>query len=164
MGWLGANERNKDMISIRNTLRAVALGIAMVAVAAVPTKKAHADGGAVVAGIAGGLILGTVIGSAAQANNGYYNGGYAPSYYAPAPTYYAPAPTYYAPRYYSPPVTFSFGYNSGHRYYGKRNHYRGHRGYRSHKGYRGHRARGHRSRGYDRGYRNARRDFRRARR
>ena len=134
------------MTSIGKMLRAAAFGLAIIAAAAVPTKKAHADGGAVVAGIAGGLILGSILGSAANANNGYYyNNGYATQpYYAPAPTYYAPAP-----RYYAPPVTLSFGYHSG-RHYGHRRHYRGGRHYGSRRHYRRHH-RGHR--GYHRGHR-----------
>lgn len=141
------------MTSIRNMLRVATLGLAIVAAAAVPTKKAHADGGAVVAGIAGGLILGSIIGSTAQANSGYYAPApvYSQPYYAPAPRYYAPAPRYYAPRYYAPPVSLSFGYSSGHRYHG-RNHYRGHsrhyrgkgRHYRDHRSHRRGQYRGHR--------------------
>jgi len=156
------------MTSIKNILRAAVFGVAIVAAAAVPAKKAEAaDRGDVIAGVAGGLLVGTLFAAAANANNTYYApqqhvaptyappvqqqyyapaqtySAPAPTYYAPAPaqTYYAPAPTYYAPAptYYAPaPVTFSFGYNSG-RHYGHRRHYRGHK----HRYHRRHR-RGHR--------------------
>jgi len=123
------------MTVLKTTLRATAFGLAMIAAAAAPTKKAHAsDGAAVVAGIAGGLILGTIIGSAAQANNGYHSNSY------------AAVPTYDAPRYYAPPVALSFGYHSG-RHFGHRRHYGGH-GYFGHRGHRFNR--GHR---FHRGFR-----------
>lgn len=139
------------MTSFKNILRAAAFGVAMVAAAAVPTQKAQAaDRGDVIAGVAGGLLVGTLFAAAANASNNHYAPQtyaapaqpqyYAPAqtysapaqtYYAPAPaqTYYAPAPTYYAPapRYYAPsPVTLSFGFSSG-RHYGHRRHYRGHK-------------------------------------
>ena len=58
---------------------------------AVPTEaQAHRRGGAVAAGIIGGLAAGALIGSAVAAPR-YYGG---PYYYAPA---YAPAPAYYGP-------------------------------------------------------------------
>lgn len=107
-------------------------------------KPAKADGGAVIAGIAGGLILGTIIGSTANAKSyghhqvkpyGYHN---TQSYYVPPQrSYYAPAPVYQPRSYYSPNVTFSFG--SG--YYNAPKRYRSHRGhgYRHYRGHRGHR-------------------------
>jgi len=42
------------MSFIKNILRVGAFCLAIIATAALPTKKAHADGGAVAAGIAGG--------------------------------------------------------------------------------------------------------------
>jgi hypothetical protein len=57
------------------TLAAVA---ALTLTAAVSPQPAYAhDGGAVAAGVIGGLAVGAIIGS--QANRGYYNGG--PGYY-----------------------------------------------------------------------------------
>lgn len=44
------------------------------------------EGGAVAAGVIGGLALGAIAGSAAANSNGY-NGGYAPAYAAPQPYY-----------------------------------------------------------------------------
>ena len=90
-------------------VRAAAVVLALGA-GSMHAEPAKADAGAVVAGIAGGLILGTVLGSAANANAGYY---------APAPSYYAPPPPrYYYPRaYYGPNVSFSFGAYSGPRYH-----------------------------------------------
>lgn len=112
-------------------------------------KPAQADGGAIIAGVAGGLILGTIIGSSSHANT-YYAPGY--TYRAKPRRHYYPAPTYHAPRYRSGAnVTFSFGsgygnhgYYGGHRAYRHRGHgYRHHRGhrpmrrhYRRHHGYR----------------------------
>ncbi len=120
-------------------IRAVAIVLALGA-GSMHAKPAKADGGAVVAGIAGGLILGTIIGSTAKANNGYYAP--APTYYAPpVPRYYAPAPVYRP--YYGPRINLSIG-----SYYGPKR-YKGYRGYRGYKGYRGHR--GHR--GYRKNFR-----------
>ena len=116
-------------------VRAMAIALALVG-GSIATKPAKADGGAVVAGIAGGLILGTIIGSTANANN----------YYSSAPRYYAPAPIYRP--YYGPTVSFNIGsgYYGGHRYYGHKRHYRKYRGH-GYRKYRGHR----------RGYRHHRR-------
>lgn len=110
------------MKSIKNLIRASALGLALIGATFMPTKQAHADGGAVVAGIAGGLLLGTIIGSTAHAGHGGY---YADPYYAPAPVYSAPS------YYYPPAVTYGFSYSSG-RHYGGHRHYRGHRHARRH--------------------------------
>jgi hypothetical protein len=59
---------------------ALSLGVAVVAV---PTSAQADNSGAVAAGVIGGLAVGTMIGSAAAANNG--------PYYQPAPAYYGPA-------------------------------------------------------------------------
>lgn len=125
------------MTFFKNIVRAGAIALAILG-GSLSAKPAQADGGAVVAGIAGGLILGTIIGSTANASN------YSNSYYSAAPTYYAPAPRYYAPApvyrpFYGPSVNFSFGksFHGGKRHYGKR-HFGGHRG-RHFQGHRGHR-------------------------
>lgn len=159
------------MRSIKNILRAATFGFAIVAAAAVPTKNAQAaDRGDVIAGIAGGLLVGTLFAAAANASNNNYapqqtytapaqtyapaQQYYAPAqtysapaqtYYAPAPvqqTYYAPAPTYYAPapRYYAPAPVTLSFGFSSGRHYGHRRHYRGHK----HRHYRGHKHRHHR--------------------
>jgi hypothetical protein len=60
---------------------------ATIAVAAVATPTpADARGGAIAAGVIGGLAVGAIVGSAA-ANNGYA--------YGPGPVYYGAAPAYY---------------------------------------------------------------------
>ncbi len=105
------------MKSLKNMLRVAALGVAIIAAAAVPTKKAHAEGGAVVAGIAGGLILGSILGSAARAKSGFHDSGFVGHHN------------------YSPPVALSFGFNSGH-HFGHRRSFRGH--HRGNLGFRGH--------------------------
>lgn len=53
-------------------------------VASTPAEARH--GGAIAAGVIGGLALGAIAGSAAANANGY-NGGYAPAYAAPQPYY-----------------------------------------------------------------------------
>jgi len=73
------------------TTLAVAATIAVAAVA-VP-QQAEARGGALAAGIIGGVAAGAIIGSAA--NNGYYG----PGYYGPAYAY-GPQPVYYGYRHY----------------------------------------------------------------
>jgi len=106
------------MTSVSKKLRTAALGVAIVAAAAAPMKQAHAaDRSDVVAGVVGGVLLGSFI--------------------APVETYYEPAPTYYAPvpQYYSPPVTFSFGIRSGN-HFGQRRNFRR---YRHHHRFHGHR-------------------------
>lgn len=143
------------MTSFKNMVRAAAFGLATIAAATAPTKQAAAaDRGDVVAGVAGGLLVGTLFAALANSsNNAYAAPAPAQTYVAPQPTYhapvqtyqapvqtqtytapvtyYAPAPTYYAPapRYYSAPVTFSFGISSGHRFHRHRGHHR-HRGLR----------------------------------
>ena len=82
---------------MRKTLTAVAAA-ATIAVAAVcattPAEARWRGGGAVAAGVIGGIAAGALI---AGAGRGYY--GYAPGYYG-----YAPAPVYYGPGYaYGPP-------------------------------------------------------------
>ena len=68
------------MKSIPKTLKAIMFGIAIVAAGALPTKNAQASSSAgyVAAGVAGGLVLGTLIGSS---RGGYYGGG--GGYYQP---------------------------------------------------------------------------------
>jgi hypothetical protein len=61
---------------------AATLGIA--AIGAPQPAEAHGSGGAVAAGIIGGLAAGAIIGSAV-AHGPYYGPGY---YYGPAPVYY----------------------------------------------------------------------------
>ncbi len=127
------------MISLGNTLKAAVLGIAVIAAAAVPVQKAHADnrGGAVIAGIAGGLILGSIIASTAKSHKGHHSGGVVKKHH-----------------YNTPSVSHSFGFKSGHRphyyngyHHGHRRHF-GKRFFRKHHGHFGHRFhRGHR-RGY----------------
>lgn len=60
---------------------------------AMPTEAEARRGGAVAAGIIGGLAAGAIIGSAAYPYYGY-GYGYYPSYPAPA---YVPGPVYYGP-------------------------------------------------------------------
>jgi hypothetical protein len=68
------------------TLTALAAAAAItVAAFAAPTPADARDGGAVAAGVIGGLAAGAIIGSAA-ANNGYA--------YGPGPGYYGAAPVY----------------------------------------------------------------------
>ncbi len=148
------------MTSVSKKLRTAALGVAIVAAAAAPMKQAHAaDRSDVVAGVVGGVLLGSFIAAVANAGNrsnvapvqsyaaptqSYVSPQqtyHAPAqnYYTPAPveTYYEPAPTYYAPvpQYYSPPVTFSFGIRSGN-HFGQRRNFRR---YRHHHRFHGHR-------------------------
>jgi len=78
------------MTSFKNMLRAAALGVAMIATAAaVPNQASAADRSDVIAGVAGGLLLGTLFAAAANASNN--------SYAAPVQTYQAPRQTYIAP-------------------------------------------------------------------
>ncbi len=62
----------------------VAIAALAVAVTTIPRPASARDGGAVAAGVIGGLAVGVIIGS--QANRGYYGGpgyyesGYQPSY------------------------------------------------------------------------------------
>ena len=74
------------MTKITKTLTALA-AVATLAVAAVAAPQpAEARGGALAAGIIGGLAVGAIVGSAA-ANGPYYGPGY---YYGPGPVYYRP--------------------------------------------------------------------------
>ena len=131
------------MTSFKNMMRVAAFGVAIVAAAAAPTKQAQAaDRSDVVAGVVGGVLLGSFIAAIASANDKprvaaapiydtppqpyvapqqpYYAPAQTETYAAPAQTYYAPVQTetYYepAPTYYAPPVTFSFGISSGSHY------------------------------------------------
>ena len=116
-------------------VRAAAIVLALAA-GSMHTKPAKADGGAVVAGIAGGLILGTIIGSTANAYPNYNRGYYAPAptYYAPrVRTYYAPAPVYYPRSCYGSGINIGIGFSSGRKYYGGKRYHRGGYGYRGHK-------------------------------
>ena len=63
-------------------------GTAVLALASATTAPVQArEGGAIAAGVLGGLAVGAIAGSAAANNNGYYGGpAYAPAY-APAPAY-----------------------------------------------------------------------------
>lgn len=77
------------MTKITKTLTTLA-AVATLGLAAVATPQpAQARGGAIAAGIIGGLAAGAIIGSVA-ANGPYY--GYGPGYYyGPGPVYYRPA-------------------------------------------------------------------------
>jgi hypothetical protein len=78
------------MTKVTKTLTAIGAA-ATLAVAAVATPQpADARGGAIAAGIIGGLAAGAIIGSAV--NGPYYGPGY---YYGPAPVYYGGAPCYW---------------------------------------------------------------------
>ncbi len=71
---------------MKKVLTAIAAAAALVlATVAVPQHAEARHGGAVAAGIIGGLAVGAIIGSAAS-HGGYYYG--APAYYAPRPYYY----------------------------------------------------------------------------
>lgn len=59
--------------------------IAVAAIAAPQPAEARNQGGAIAAGVIGGLALGAIIGSQSR---GY---SYGPSYYAPGPVYYRPS-------------------------------------------------------------------------
>jgi hypothetical protein len=78
-----------EEIAMKRTLTALvaAVTIAFAAVAA-PTDASARDGGAVAAGIIGGIAAGAIIGSAVAAPPP------PPVYYAPAPVYVEPAPVY----------------------------------------------------------------------
>ena len=71
------------------TALAAAATLAVVAIATPQPAQAH-DGGAIAAGIIGGLAVGAIIGSAAAG----------PHYYGPGPYYYGAAPAYYGPHCY----------------------------------------------------------------
>jgi len=71
------------------TLTAIAAASTLGLAAFAAPQPAQARGGALAAGIIGGLAAGAIIGSAAA--HGPYYGYYGPGYY------YAPAPVYYGP-------------------------------------------------------------------
>ena len=75
---------------MRKALTAIALAaaFALASVAAPQPALAHDDGGAIAAGIIGGLALGAIVGSAASGPHYYdYDRGY---YYRPRHYYYRP--------------------------------------------------------------------------
>ncbi|MDP2409006.1 MAG: hypothetical protein Q8M26_01840 [Pseudolabrys sp.] len=84
------------MLKFSKILTALAAAATFVVVAVATPQQAEArrggNGGAVAAGVIGGLALGAIIGSTANARGGYYSGG--PAYYG-RPSYYGPAPVYY---------------------------------------------------------------------
>ena len=71
---------------MKKTLAAL-MAASAIALAAAAPADARDRGGAVAAGIIGGLAVGALIGSAAAAPP-------PPAYYAPAPVYVEPAPVY----------------------------------------------------------------------
>jgi hypothetical protein len=72
---------------MRKTLTAVAAAATLtLATVAAPQQAEARHGGAIAAGIIGGLAVGALLGAAAA--NGPY-------YYPPGPYYYAPGPVYY---------------------------------------------------------------------
>lgn len=66
---------------------AAAAALALTAVAAPQPAQARNHGGAVAAGVIGGLAAGAIVGSAVANSPRYYGGPYA---YAPGPVYYGP--------------------------------------------------------------------------
>ena len=86
------------MTKMTKTLTALA-AVATIAVATVAAPQpAQARGGALFAGIVGGLAAGAIIGSAVHGPYGPYYG-YGPGYYyAPGPVYYRGPGCYWAPR------------------------------------------------------------------
>ena len=85
---------------MRKTLTALAAAatVAITAMAAPTSAEARwRGGGAVAAGVIGGLAAGALIAGAARPY-GYYYGG--PAYYAPAPAYYGPACTWRRERFF----------------------------------------------------------------
>lgn len=74
----------------------VAAGSLAVAAIAAPAPAQARGGGAIAAGIIGGLAAGALIGGAVSRPYGYYGGGpyYASGYYGGGP-YYAAAPCYW---------------------------------------------------------------------
>jgi len=77
------------MVTLKNTGMAIAAAalLAVTTLAAPLPAEAHGSGGAVAAGVIGGLAAGALIGAAAAQ----------PYYYGPGPAYYAPGPYYYGP-------------------------------------------------------------------
>ncbi len=75
---------------MKKTVLALAAAAALGVTAIAPDQaEARGRGGAIAAGVIGGIALGAIAGSA-MAGPHYYH--------APAPRYYAPAPVYYGPR------------------------------------------------------------------
>src|SRR3974377_1513780 len=79
--------RGDRMVTLKNTGMAIAAAalLAGTPLAAPLPAKAHGSGGAVAAGVIGGLAAGALIGAAAA--QPYY---YGPAYYGPGPYYYGP--------------------------------------------------------------------------
>ena len=71
------------------TLTAIAAAATLGLAAIAAPQQAEARGGALAAGIIGGLAVGAIVGSAA-AHGPYYYGYGGPAYYGPAPVYYGP--------------------------------------------------------------------------
>jgi hypothetical protein len=83
------------MTKMTKTLTALA-AVATISVAAVAAPQpAQARGGALAAGIIGGLAAGAIIGSAARGPDYIYGPGY---YYGPGPVYYRSGPCYWSHR------------------------------------------------------------------
>jgi hypothetical protein len=80
--------------AMHKTLTALAVVATIVVGAVTIPQEAEARGGALAAGIIGGVAAGAIIGSAA--NNGYYGPGYG---YGPGYAY-GPQPVYYGYRHY----------------------------------------------------------------
>jgi hypothetical protein len=83
---LGYDPRQEKRFAMTRSLTAIAAAatLGLAAIAAPQQAEAH-DGGAIAAGIIGGLAVGAIIGSAA-AHGPYYYG--RPAYYGPGPAYY----------------------------------------------------------------------------
>jgi hypothetical protein len=78
---------------MRKTLIAITAAAALTVGAVSAPQPAEARGGALAAGVIGGLAAGAIIGSAAYGPYGYYGG---PAYYGPGYGYaYAPGPCYW---------------------------------------------------------------------
>jgi hypothetical protein len=85
--WTGdqsSESRRCAMLNLKKTGMAVAAAALLAAATIVAPQPAEARGGAVAAGIIGGLAAGALIGAAAA--HPYYG----PGYYGPAPVYYGP--------------------------------------------------------------------------
>lgn len=79
---------------------ATAASLAVGAIAA-PSPAEARGGGAIAAGVIGGLAAGAIIGSAVARPYGYYDGYYGGGYYAGGPYYAAPYYAGYAAPYYA---------------------------------------------------------------
>lgn len=77
------------MTRTSKTLTALAATAALVVAAVATPQPAEARGGAVAAGIIGGIAAGALIGSAVAGPH-YYGYGPGYGYYGPAPVYYGP--------------------------------------------------------------------------